>query len=252
MRSVLQRKSRLGSVGGVAVGAFKYGDYVTGSIAYPEMRRYTNNIQSTPDRIQHHLLKGGNGGIPRAGMYRLFRRQSMEVLLQSIALCSNISTPYVYEVATEVISVWCGFTLYLETPYWIRNWQTAAISSSDWNRRLDFSAWWGHDSYLLENKRMVEAICMITGLEPNFVYDLISAYTKKRAPLEKNPLQNAKYFSNWGRSVKQKITGRFFRDRMPTRLGEVLNSKMPSLEPKIVREIEEVAYEMLMDFEGNR
>lgn len=241
----LDGHKHLHSVGGVALGTFKYSDIITGNIAYSEMRRYQNLIEDEKSRIRHHMVYGGNGGIPRTGMYRLFRKTGMEKILETISLCDGISTPYVYEVATEFISAWCGGTQYLDTPYWLRNWQTEIISRKDWNRSFEFSQWWGNNSYVQENEIMVSAIKSVTGLDREFIDEVISSYTDHRIGLEKEQKESQGVIRSTARTFKQKIVKLFFPEKTPSRLGEVIKNGVPGILEKEILEIENIAGDML-------
>ena len=123
--------------------------------------------------------------------------------------------------------------------------QTEIISRKDWNRSFEFSQWWGNNSYVQENEIMVSAIKSVTGLDREFIDEVISSYTNHRIGLEKEQKESQGVIRSTARTFKQKIVKLFFPEKMPSRLGEVIKNGVPGILEKEILEIENIAGDML-------
>lgn len=151
----LNSDSEILSVGGHAIAVGKYGPLVFGNFAYSQMLHYENLDSNKLNRLKKHF---GQEALvwPIGAMYRIIRSESMKKLLTIFYHCQSISTPYIYEVTSEIVVTALGKSKYLDFIFWIRNWQTPAINQADWDRKLLFTQWWENKKYVDEKDRWVD------------------------------------------------------------------------------------------------
>ena len=237
MKSFLEKNSNYSSVGGIAIGVYPYGKRVTGSFAYREMLNYEISQESAKERIQHHLQFKEKGGIPRAGMYRLYRREDMSKLLDMIAKCSGFSTPYIYEVLSEIVAAWLGKTIYLENIYWLRNWKTKMISRSDWDRKREFSDWWDNNFYSEEKGRFLKILTNNLELDSEFLDRVISDYSDSKKVFLKYKKYKREISLPSLSKAKQKFIEKVLKNRMPISLSELVVKECPEISYDVIEEI---------------
>jgi len=147
----------ISSVGGHAIAVGTYGPHVYGTFAYSHMLHYVNLDYGVRDRVEKHFDINKTTW-PIGAMYRIVRTESMKKLLNIFYQCQGISTPYVFEVTSEIVVTALGRVKYLDLIFWIRNWQTPAVNQADWNRRLQFTQWWEDKKYVDEKNKWVDII----------------------------------------------------------------------------------------------
>lgn len=246
LRNFLDMNPSYASVGGACVGAFLYGNQITGAISYSEMRGYKNNFSNPLERIEYQMKKGAGVRPTRAGLYKLFRREAMGKLLEVLANCESISTPYVYEVCGEIVSAWAGPSLYIDSLYWIRNWQTQIISDQQWDRRRTFPSWW--EDFNFENEREIFSKNLATSLQIEYetVIRLISEYVVSWGNHFRVPTQKELNRKNWrGLSILQEAKSFLLPHRSPTELEQVIATAFPAMTNWTRNEICDVARSML-------
>lgn len=150
----MNNNSEILSMGGHAIAVGKYGPLVYGNFAYSQMLHYQNLNSNEFTRIEKHFGQK-NLGWPIGAMYRIIRTEAMKKLLTLFSYCQNISTPYIYEVTSEIVVTALGKSQYLDCIFWIRNWETPAINQADWDRKLLFSQWWENEKFVDEKDRWV-------------------------------------------------------------------------------------------------
>jgi len=145
------------SVGGHAIAVGTYGPHVYGTLAYSHMLHYGNLDYGVKDRMEKHF-DINKSAWPIGAMYRIIRTESMKKLLNMFYQCQGISTPYIFEVTSEIVVTALGRAKYLDLIFWVRNWQTPAINQVDWDRRLQFTQWWEDEKYVDEKNKWVGII----------------------------------------------------------------------------------------------
>jgi glycosyltransferase domain-containing protein len=153
----LNRNSEIQSVGGQAMAVGRYGPIVYGNFTYSQMLHYENLESTELDRLKKHFMREELVW-PIGAMYRIIRTDSMRKLLAIFYLCQNISTPYIYEVTSEIVMTALGKSKYLDSIFWIRNWNIPAINKADWDRKLSFIQWWEIEKYVDERVGWVELL----------------------------------------------------------------------------------------------
>lgn len=247
MENWLINNPKYSSVGGMCIGAFPYGGRVTASIAYSEMNNYELISRSVEDRLEEHMLSGAGNRPPRASLYRLYRRETMDKILEVFGECSRFSTPYVYEVCAELVSAWSGPTKYINHLYWIRNWQTEMISKKDWNRKLTFNDWWNNPVYSREKERFIQVVSKQLSLREQYISSLVSKYVDQWKDFFQSAeeTRNSSY-PKFARLVGQKIKIEFFPKSAPRRIEDLLATDLVFLSSGERQDVYEVGREMFL------
>lgn len=244
MMNFLELNPMYESVGGCVLGTFPYGSVLTGAFAYTEMDSYENSIIDVESRIESHMLGKKTGELPRASMYRLFKREKMELLLDSFALCKNVQTPYIFEVVSEFISIWMGPTINVPHIYWIRNWKNREVNHANWDRSFDFSDWWGDENFESQRWIVIDGLAKLTGLTYSYVFSVFNQYAAARKKKEKRTIVESNALSEILRRLKQSVLQNVFPSRMPPDLKTIIVKKFPVVPESKLSEILQVAEEM--------
>jgi glycosyltransferase domain-containing protein len=217
----LNSNSEILSVGGHAIAVGKYGPLVYGKFAYSQMLHYENLDSNKLNRIEKHF---GQKELvwPIGAMYRIIRSESMKKLLTMFYHCQSISTPYIYEVTSEIVVTALGKSRYFDVIFWIRNWQTPAIDQADWDRKLLFSHWWENEKYINEKVRWVDNLTqeIFSTQSSEEIEKIFDSIVRLRKTTEKVPTSDSNF------SIKNDYIKYYFR-RVFT----------PKLLPKKVEEI---------------
>ena len=202
----LNRDSEVLSVGGHAIAVGKYGPMVYGSFAYSHMLHYENLDSNKLNRLKKHF---GQEALvwPIGAMYRIIRSESMKKLLIMFYHCQSISTPYIYEVTSEIVVTALGKSKYADCIFWIRNWQTPAIDQADWDRKLLFTQWWENDEYIDEKIRWLDHLTREVFSEQNSeeIQKTFNSIVKLRKTTEKSPFADSNF------SIRNDYMKYFFR-----------------------------------------
>ncbi len=151
----LEKSQELASVGGQAIGIMKYGLRYRTTLAYKSQIRYQNLNSEFQNRVIFHYEGDQNYS---GAMYRIFRREHFEHFLKLISKFSNIGTPYIFEVTSELFWTLIGPARYVNEVFWVRNWIVPPVQTSDWDRKQYFYEWAQDPKYKKEFefwKRMV-------------------------------------------------------------------------------------------------
>lgn len=246
MQTFLITNSNYATVGGDSLGAFPYGSFISGTFAYKEMSGYLNTINDPKDRIETHMSGSQIGSLPRAAMYRLFRKNEMEILLDSFSICTEVKTPYIFEVVSELISAWLGPNAYLPNIYWIRNWKTQMVTHSAWDREFEFYDWWNSDKCESERSRVLTGLSEITKLNTEFIYNVFSNYAINRKLQFSKETKVAKSSGQFGRKMKQYVVEKVFPEKVPPEIARQILVQYPTMTKERLREICRVAEEMFL------
>jgi len=221
MISLLENENELNSVGANAIAISKYGPIITATSVYSQMRNYKNLGDNSNNRIETHFFPE-NSEWKIASMYRVIRSSTMRKLLKLFSQLSKISTPYIFEITSEIFLAIDGKVKYLDFIYWIRNWENPAINKPDWDRRLGFSIWWTEDRFESEKNSWVHSILneFTAQLKKEELLDLINTIAVKRKNIEiyveiKKPFLSDKY-------LKYAIKRLIFAKSTPLKINQVL------------------------------
>jgi hypothetical protein len=149
------------------------------------MRNYKNLSDNKNNRIETHFFPE-NSEWKIASMYRVIRSSTMSRLLELFSQLTKVSTPYIFEITSEIFLTLDGKVKYLDVIYWIRNWENPAINKPDWDRKLGFSFWWTDDSFRSEKNSWINSILneFKPQLEKEELVDLINTIAVKRKNIE--------------------------------------------------------------------
>jgi hypothetical protein len=221
MISLLENENELNSVGANVIAISKYGPIITATSVYSQMRNYKNLGDNSNNRIETHFFPE-NSEWKIASMYRVIRSSTMRKLLKLFSQLSKISTPYIFEITSEIFLAIDGKVKYLDFIYWIRNWENPAINKPDWDRRLGFSIWWTEDRFESEKNSWVHSILneFTAQLKKEELLDLINTIAVKRKNIEiyveiKKPFLSDKY-------LKYAIKRLIFAKSTPLKINQVL------------------------------
>lgn len=232
------------SVGGEVLGAFPYGSFVSGTFAYTEMTGYLSTDNHVKSRIERHMLGSQMGKLPRAAMYRLFRKEKMGILLDALSTCTEVKTPYIFEVVSEFMSAWLGPTAYIPSIYWIRNWKNKMVEHTSWDRRFEFYDWWNHKDCEIERNKVLGGLSEITQLDSEFITKVFSNYASIRNEIFAREAKVTKSSKRFARKFKHYLFERFFPNKIPSKISDTILVRYPAITRKRLREISRVAEEM--------
>lgn len=178
----LEESRELASVGGQAIAIMKYGLRFRTTPAYKSQINYQNLFSEFQNRFNFHY---NNSQYYNGAMYRVFRREHFRRFLTLISKFSNIETPYIFEVTSELFWTLIGPSKYINEVFWVRNWIIKPIQSGDWDRKQYFYEWSQNPKNQIEFeswKRMVTD--EFNSLEENS--DYFEVITHHRMNIEKN------------------------------------------------------------------
>jgi len=249
MEKFLERNPGVSSVGGVAIGAFPYGNSVAGTIAYREMNGYQSRATNTIERITNHLVLD-NMKFPRTALYRLCRRELTCKILEALGASSKVGTPYIYEVTAEIVSAWYGNAVYISCPYWIRNWKNEMISKGDWNRQYGFDNWWNDSNRQTEKEEYLNFLSTFLSIDKSFVRALLTDCASAWGKVFKTPSKR-ELDRKWkfGRHAIQNLILKFMPGRAPTSIEKLITDEFPNLSNRSRAEIREVTHHMFLSRE---
>lgn len=173
MSSTLDLYPELMSIGARVLSSFRYGPRTTGRFIYEHMNGYSNYNSNLKKRLKEHLAPK-NERIVIGGMYRMFRKSGMIDLLDGLATCSGMKSPYTYQYMSEVVVGSIGATVNLNCLYWIRNWDKGFISNINWDRQYAISRWWISKENANEVENFINFISSRFQLEPSFVRNILT------------------------------------------------------------------------------
>ena len=137
MKDFLDNHEDYVAVGGNAIAVWRYGNYIAGSWAYKRTFGYHNNESSPYNRIRKHT---GNGVAPLTSFFtcNLTRSKFAQTCLRTYGQAPVLATD-----ALSVLTI-CGGgkSKYLNTLYWIRNWNQSPRSHKGWDRTVYLHDWW--------------------------------------------------------------------------------------------------------------
>jgi len=137
MKCFLDNHEDYVAVGGNTLAVWRYGNYIAGSWAYKRTFGYHNNESSPYNRIRKHT---GNGVAPLTFFFtcNLTRSKFAKTCLRSYGQAPVLATD-----ALSVLTI-CGGgkSKYLNTLYWIRNWNQSPRSHKGWDRTVYLHDWW--------------------------------------------------------------------------------------------------------------
>ena len=184
MCEILDQDQDIQSVGGQTIAIGKYGPIFTATQAYLNMLHYENQYESSQSRLEFHFNLQSD--YKNGAIYRLMRTQILKRLLGVFSEISTISTPYIYEVTSEILVTAIGKSLYVKDIFWIRNWLNKPVVHAQWYRKLYFHEWVESAEYELEVKAWMSSITKcIASFENDFdLAPLLPIILMKRKTIE--------------------------------------------------------------------
>jgi glycosyltransferase domain-containing protein len=179
MLDFLEKNKNFASVGGKVIAVYKYGPRLIGAYTYKYMYGYVNTEDDLSTRLKKHFEQDLHGHIPIGGMYRLFRKEGMNSLLNTFYVARNVSTPYIFQILGEIVSTSLGPNHTIDSVYWIRNWNNEISSHIDWNRNKTFSSWWNNGINQSEKNELLTKICNLNGIDFYSLYDILDQIASK-------------------------------------------------------------------------
>ena len=157
MAKNLENDKTLFSVGGQALAILGYGRKTYLQSIYKSMWGYENLSKDTMERVEKHFYSSENKNFNGA-MYRMFRKTDSQDFLHFLSKLDKMSTPYIYEVSSEIFCAINGPSIYLNEIFWLRNWIEPQIQSKDWDRKLYFSKWYRDPNFRIEMMKWRELL----------------------------------------------------------------------------------------------
>lgn len=218
----MNNSPELESIGAHAVAVGTYGPIKYGNFVYSQMLNYENVASQLLDRLENHFHLEITEW-PIGAMYRVVRSRTLIRLLILFYECENISTPYVYEVTSELFITGAGSSKYINDIFWVRNWETPVINRSDWDRKLTFSEWWENEKFLHERKKWIvslekEFLSSVSKIEMNEFLDRIA---KKRKATDHCPEKSSNFLIK-NKFLKYYIKRIFVPRLLPKNIKSVL------------------------------
>lgn len=182
MWSKLEENKKLVSVGAVALAIWKYGPQTCGAWPYKKTFRYVNDGETPIERVMTHT---GNGVKPVTSFFtsNLSRTEHVKYCLDLYGKSRSI--------ATEAISILTicagGRSEFIDSLFWIRNWNEVPRSHKGWNRDLMIHDWWRANKDRDEGRKfrqeLMEVYSRIGTLESfDIVWELILMASEKSQP----------------------------------------------------------------------
>lgn len=193
LSEALDVRNDLVSVGGQTISVGKYGKLITGTSAYLHTRNYKNLEDSTFERLTKHF--NVEEGYINGSMYRLFRADQFIDLMNNLGSLSNIRTPYIFEVSSEILANATGKSEYLNQVLWIRNWINPPVNHSEWKRNLYFFEWATDSEFSDEYNMWREFMRKRLDLDQEIFDDLLQQIIKVRQISEENEISKIRKHS---------------------------------------------------------
>lgn len=252
MHKFLEANREFTSVGGIAIGAFPYANSVAGAIAYREMNGYLSYSTDRIERIRNHIVPTGNLTLPRTALYRLSRKELTLKLLEALGESSKVGTPYIYEVTAEIVSAWAGNSIYIQSPFWIRNWKNEMISRGDWNRQYGFDSWWTDASRKGEKEQYINFLSSFLNLDNVFIQELLEDYASMWGKVFQVPTKRERKV-RWqaAQSRIQALNRKIRPNKSATLLEDLIVQEFPNLPDESKTEICTVANDMFYSGKQN-
>jgi glycosyltransferase domain-containing protein len=190
----MNNSPELESIGAHAVAVGTYGPIKYGNFVYSQMLNYENVASNLLERLENHFNLEINEW-PIGAMYRVVRSRTLIRLLLLFYKCDNISTPYVYEVTSELFITGAGNSKYINDIFWVRNWETPAINKSDWDRKLTFSEWWENEKFLHERKKWIVSLeqGILSSMSKIEMEEILDRIAKKRKSTDRFPEKSSNF-----------------------------------------------------------
>lgn len=134
----LLEETRIDSAFGQVLGSWHRNGRNQVSPAYTAFESYQNTSIDPFERVSTQFT---TSEIIPISMYRLSHSFITARLLELFSLLDFVSTPYIFEISAEILMNYLGTSTRTNEVYWVRNWEEASISDSEWNRSISFQEW---------------------------------------------------------------------------------------------------------------
>jgi glycosyltransferase domain-containing protein len=184
MANFLDTHPEFSTVGGKSVGILKYGPRILVSNTYSHMNNYRNTDSNCKKRISSYLFNDFENTRSIGGMYRLYRKDDMKILLESFSIARNFPSPSIFEFLGEIIGIAIGPTINLPEIYLVRNFKQPISLHADWDRSVYFSEGWEIFKHSPDKKNFITRISNILSLDEDFILSVFEELAAKLKALE--------------------------------------------------------------------
>jgi glycosyltransferase domain-containing protein len=184
MANFLDKHPEFSTVGGKSVGILKYGPRILVSNTYSHMNNYRNTDSNCKKRISSYLFNDFENTRSIGGMYRLYRKDDMKILLQSFSIAKNFPSPSIFEFLGEIIGIAMGPTINLPEIYWVRNFKQPMSLHIDWDRSVYFSEGWEIFKHSPDKNNFITGISTILSLDEDFILSTFEGLAVKLKALQ--------------------------------------------------------------------
>jgi glycosyltransferase domain-containing protein len=213
MADFLDTHSKFSSVGGKSVGILKYGPRILVSNTYSHMNNYENTDTNHKKRITSYLFNDFQNTRSIGGMYRLYRRDNMKILLDSFYVARNFPSPSIFEFLGEIVGIALGPTINLPEIYWVRNFKQPMSVHPDWDRSIYFSEGWEMFKHSPDKNNFISRISNSLALDEDFILSIFHELALKLEVLESQKNKENKNKKN--QLLYLKFFARFFLNNLP-------------------------------------
>lgn len=183
MISELENNPEFTSIGGQALALKKYGFRNSATWNFRDLKSYQNDSNRYSIRLADHF-GGSVKGVRIGSLYRIYRSKEFCTLMEIFGCLDNISTPYIFECTAEIFAIWSGKFKYINTLFWIRNWNVPMITTKDWDRKLTFNRWVSDDLYREEVLEWKNLLVMKLDIPHSILDSTVQLLCKNRFSLD--------------------------------------------------------------------
>lgn len=213
MADFLDAHPKFSTVGGKSVGVLKYGPRILVNDTYTHMNNYENSDPNHEKRINSYLFDDFQNSRSIGGMYRLYRKDDMKILLDLFFDARNFPSPSIFEFLGEIIGIALGPTINLPEIYWVRNFKQPMSIHQDWDRSIYFSEGWKRFKHSPDKKNFMTRISNSLALDEDFISRVFDELALKLEALESQQNKEKKYLEN--QLLYLKFFARFFLNNLP-------------------------------------
>ena len=213
MANFLGTHPEFSTVGGKSVGILKYGPRILVSNTYSHMNNYRNTEANYKKRISSYLFNDFENTRSIGGMYRLYRKDDMKILLESFYVARNFPSPSIFEFLGEIIGIAIGPTINLSEIYWVRNFKQPMSLHTDWDRSVYFSKGWEIFKNSPDKKEFITRISSILALDEDFTLSVFEELAVKSKALEIH--QNKENHNKKSHLLYLKFFARLLLNKLP-------------------------------------
>lgn len=213
MADFLDTHPEFSTVGGKSVGILKYGPRILINNTYSHMNNYKNTDPNYKQRMNSYLFNDFKNTRSIGGMYKLYRRDNMEILLESFFAARNFPSPSIFEFLGEIIGIALGPTINLPEIYWVRNFKQPMSVHPDWDRSIYFSEGWETFKRSPDKNKFITEISNIIASDEDFILSIFEKLALKLKALESQ--QNKENYNEKSHLLYLKFFTRLLLNNLP-------------------------------------